>query len=278
MSTQLYDKDGKVLYPTIKGDEIKVSWGDTEKLLPEILDSISELAQAGSGTSNIATSIVIESYYAIYNSSTLETVKADPTISWSSDFTAPTNEKPYAWKKVIIKVADKQQGETKYELIASIVQDKIQTIYKIQSNIQSPVPDESIYEQEDYQSDDFIPDGWESFPKSVSASEPYLYISTRKKVNGEWGRYTVPALLTNWSYESITKFYYTITQQLEIPGYDNAAEDPNTFSPTDGPWPYKWESVIQDDFAGYLWMISATFVNNTLKGNWSTPTLISIVK
>lgn len=278
MSTQLYDKDGKVLYPKINGDEIKVSWGDTEKLLPEILDSISELAQAGSGTSNIATSIVIESYYAIYNSSALETVKVDPSISWSSDFTAPTNEKPYAWKKVIIKVADKQQGETKYELIASIVQDKTQTIYKIQSNTQTPAPDESIYEQEDYQSDDFVPDGWVSFPKSVSASEPYLYISTRKKINGIWGKYTVPALLTNWSYESITKFYYAITPELTIPGYDDSAEDPNSHSVADGSWPYEWKSVIQEEFKGYLWMISATFVNNTLKGNWSTPTLIAIVK
>ena len=287
MSTQLYDEEGSALYPVIKGDDIKVTWGNSQQSLTTILESISELAQAGSGTSDLATSIEIQSTYAISNSGDLENIKTNTSsMSWGSDFVSPTDEKPYAWKKVIIIIANKQQGPDKYELIASNVQDKTQTIYRATSGAEQPTltlmykkdeqgNDTDVLDIDGMNNDNYCPKDWKTEPITISPSSPNVWMAVRNKKQGKWEKFEGPYQYGRWAFDSTFAFKYCITDDIQQPFVERTQSNPNILETT-------WLDSITEDFEGYLWMISATKVNGVLQtsdGNiWSEPTLLSIVK
>lgn len=51
------------------------------------------------------------------------------------------------------------------------------------------------------QTDDFVPEGWTDDPVGPNASYPYEWVSVRKKVNGVWGSFSLPALSAKYSFD-----------------------------------------------------------------------------
>ena len=113
---------------------------------------------------------------------------------------------------------------------------------------------------------------WSKYPLDVTASSPYGYMAVRQRVNGTWSLFKV-ALYSKWTYDSrlITKF--TVTSTFEKPQLTRTEANPGS----------QWVDTNEQEFTGYLWMISASQNNNNYvldnnKNIWSEPQLISIVK
>lgn len=51
------------------------------------------------------------------------------------------------------------------------------------------------------QVDDYVPSGWTDDPVGPDASYPYEWVSVRKKVNGVWGSFSLPALSAKYSFD-----------------------------------------------------------------------------
>lgn len=51
------------------------------------------------------------------------------------------------------------------------------------------------------QTDDYVPSGWTDDPVGPDASYPYEWVSVRKKVNGVWGDFSLPALSAKYSFD-----------------------------------------------------------------------------
>ena len=97
-------------------------------------------------------------------------------------------------------------------------------------------------------------------------------MAVRQRVSGAWSLFKV-ALYSKWAYDSrlVTKF--TVTSTFERPQLTRTAINPGN----------QWTDTNEQEFTGYLWMISASQNNNNYvlddnKNIWSEPQLISIVK
>ena len=113
---------------------------------------------------------------------------------------------------------------------------------------------------------------WSKYPSEITASNPYGFMAVRQRINGAWGLFRV-ALYSKWSYDSrlVTKF--TVTSTFEKPQLTRTTANPGD----------QWADTNEQEFTGYLWMISASQNNNNYilddnKNIWSKPQLISIVK
>ena len=271
MGTQLYNKDHDPLYPVCKDEDIlsdAISGALTvEGALSYLEGKVNQL----SGDAPAVTSIKVDVLYArtyISDKSSIEVATSADGVNWNPDFVKPNSENPYTWKKTIFSVG--KTSYTYYEIVASVTQEKTQTIYlAINSNLYEvslPEPDESG------NIEDLYP--WSEAPQAISASNPDLFMSIRHMENGQWGDFTQPVQCGKWAYDSqlLIRYRTTLIDNTEVP-YVNKTMN----APTD------WELTSPKELQGKkLWMITATAINGTptaYSGNnkWSDPNLISII-
>ena len=284
-NVQLYDKDGSEIFPKTKDDQVSSNAISGQpnvnlalKSLKQETNSLADRINEITGDKDAVTAIRVSTEYSASKTTNEENIK-DSSVEWSQQFMQPTPEFPYTWKHTEFAV-----GETTndfYEIIASFNQNETQTIYLTKDNttsvkIEYPEktdengePIEGEYDLTAF--DNQLPEGWSETPKSINASEPYLYISTRKRVNGIWEMYSTPALLGKWSFDSKLEIKYQVTSG-DVPTVDKTS-----------PSPSGWGNSPEDDFVGKLWMITSTIVNEqpviNKDGNiWSNPILMAIVK
>lgn len=283
--TQLYDKNQSELYPITSDDCVNSTaisgYNDVNKALKylkdetlEIYDRIDQIT----GDKEIISSLVVDVKYT-KSATILESNIKDPSTIWELNYIQPSAEFPYIWKRTTFEISSNKTSF--YEIVASFNQNEIQTIYMVKDNTSSVTitypekigedgnPIEGDYDLTAY--DDKLPEGWSDIPQSISASEPYLYMSTRKRIQGVWEKYSTPALLGKWSFDSKLEIKYQITDG-EIPNVNRTSQNPEN-----------WGIAPNGDFTGKLWMITATTINDQFvinkDGNiWSEPILMAIVQ
>lgn len=269
--TRVYNKDGEQIYPISKAENIisnaLVSEGDVEECLLDIYKRIGELT----GDEEAVNSIKVEIGYKKATTRDEAEIK-ESTGSWGA-FTMPSADYPYIWKKTVFTYKGKEESElnTVYEIVAAYPEMQ-HTIYKAtDGTVQPTITYEKNDEGEpDYQEVDYIAQGWQDQPISLSAQAPYVYMATRKKEDGLWGPFSLPVLYGRWAFDSQLELRYAVSPSLTPPELDKS--NPN---------PSGWESEITEEFPGqYLWIITATSVNGQVNidtsGNiWKGPNLIS---
>ena len=249
---------------------------------------LSDLNKLVSDVTENAIKLNIKISYAQTSYSEVNQVKDNENISWGENFVQPTAELPYTWKKTEIQASsddDNSTSSVSYEL-ASISSEITQTIYTARSADTKSVSITYNITETDGVVTNYYNDTldnilsksenslWSKIPVSISATNPNGYIATRTRGdNGEWKAFNI-AQNAKWAYNSIPKFKYQVTSTTTAP---TVAENDSDYSKVEG-----WSNTITDSFTGYLWMITATVVNDVyqLDGDtvWSSPTLISIVK
>lgn len=290
MATQLYDQQGQKLFPTIEDTDRTIkshafSGKDTIETALRYVEQIAKTAQEGvdelNGSSEAVQSISITAQYILSTSSDKTVIES--LEDWSPDFQFPDTDKPYAWKKTIFETKGGTTTTT-YEIVASDNTKETQTIYLATDNtsvITIPYPNQKDEEGNDIEDtedltayDDKLPDGWLETPQSISASQPYLYMSVRKKGEdeiGKWGRYSSPALLGKWAFDSKLETLYRV---VESGTATVVRRDPT---------PSGWGVAPTGDFTGKLYMITSSSINGVpttdKDGNiWSNPILLAVVK
>lgn len=289
ISTQLYNQEKKEIYPVSHALYIKSNAQDSsstsetvEQNLKELWSEISKI----SGDQDAATNIIIKIYYSRSTSSDLEEIKQNE--NWQSYFELPDSDLPYTWKKTIITYKGQEEElNVTYEIVAAQTAEVIQNIYiakstgvapvikypVLQDGYGEPILDEDGNEQEDLSAfDNSLPEGWSETPVSIGPATPYVFISTRKKVNAKWQRFSEPAQFGRWAFDSQLELRYTVTDN-DVPPVNATNTDPGSIWSLEGP----------TDFTGKLWMITATSVNNVLNAAedgviWRGPNLLSIIQ
>lgn len=288
IGTQLYSSEGSTktpIYPKSKAEVIDAINGNSETNVQQWLSNLT--TSIGQITEN-AIKLNIKISYAQTTYKNLDDVKDNESIQWGEYFVQPDAEFPYTWKKTEIKAsssADSSATSVSYEL-ASVSSQSTQTIYTARSADTKAVT--VAYNSIDdhgaskpYYNDTLEnilakPENalWSKSPVSISATNPNGYIATRTRTNtGEWRAFNI-AQNAKWAYNSIPAYKYKVTDTIDVPP---VIENSNNYSQVEG-----WKDQITESFTGYLWMISATVVNDVYQLNgstvWSSPTLISIVK
>lgn len=286
MATQLYNKDKKPIYPISQATAITSEASDAETVEDNLIELWSEVSKL-SGAADASKNIVIKIAYARSTSSDRDEIKENG--NWQTEFELADSDYPYTWKRTIItyKGQDESELNTTYEIANSYTFEVPQTIYIARStgvapiitypiltdSYGEPILDSSGKEQEDLTAfDKKLPDGWSETPVSIGPATPYVFMSTRKKVNGKWQRFSEPAQYGRWAFDSQLELRYTVTTG-DIPAVNTTNTDPGSIWSTSGP----------TDFTGKLWMITATSVNNVLNTTddgtiWHGPNLLSIIK
>ncbi len=289
MATQLYDHKKEKIYPVIDASDsdIKstaISGQDNVffalKSLKEGLDKANKDIGDLSGASDAIQAITITYKYLLSDSTDKNVVELKE--DWTDTFQFPNTDTPYAWKKTTFEATG---GVTfiSYEIVASDNTKETQTIYKLADNTelvkieypkQTDEEGNEIDNTEDLTAfDEELPEGWSETPGSISQTAPYLYMSVRKKgveEIGKWGRYSLPALLGKWAFDSKLETLYQVFQTNEVTL--NRKETS----------PSGWGAAPTEDFTGRLYMITASSVNGQLladnDGNiWSNPILLAII-
>lgn len=290
---KVYSGTGDQVYPITIDKAVKISIKDTtlDVYLAELAESISK----SQGADQVAKSLKFKIDYLATNTANVTTVKElenqPETNQWGENFVLPSVKTPYTWKRTIVYFEGQnlKDGQKFYEIVTADIAEISQTLYMVKDNSQQP---RVIYPQKaevvggelqnvddtDASLDEIIEastegkNNWSKYPSEVTASNPYGFIAVRQRVNGTWGLFKV-ALYSKWSYDSklVTKF--TVTATFEKPQLTRTEENPGS----------QWVDTNEQEFTGYLWMISASQNNNNYvlddnKNIWSEPQLISIVK
>ena len=290
---KVYSGTGDQVYPITIDKAVKISIKDTtlDVYLKELAESISK----SQGADQVAKSLKFKIDYLATNTANVTAVKElenqPETNQWGENFVLPSVKTPYTWKRTIVyfEGQNPKDGQKFYEIVTADIAEISQTLYMVKDNSQQP---RVIYPQKaevvggelqnvddtDASLDDIInankesPNKWSKYPESVSASYPYGFMAVRSRSNGIWGSFRI-ALYSKWSYDSklVTKF--TVTSTFEKPQLTRTATNPGN----------QWVDTNEQEFTGYLWMISASQNNNNYildsnKNIWSEPQLISIVK
>lgn len=267
MGTQLYDKNGQdLLYPFAKSEDVfssaMVGKPTVEDVLNYLIDKVHESDEQA------VTSIVPDIKFAAANAATLsdiDSLEKSGELSWVENFITPTLDKPYTWKRTIWIVGGRESSP-RYEISATALLERTETIYLTTNddlnNITLPEIDEE---------GNVILGEWDYKPRSISASEPTMYISTRKMENGKWQDFTTPACIGKYAFSSKLAIRYCISD--DIPTLNTQQDDPEGWL----------LSVPVDLTSGKIWMATANIVGGTViadeNGNkWSGPNLISIIK
>ena len=284
--TIVYNKDQQQIYP-ISHAEVVISnasgsKSDVEDNLIKLWKKVSEL----SGDQEAASNIMVVVTYCKTN--TRDESEVRKLSSWSDIFELPDSERPYVWKKTLYTYkGDTAKLNEIYEIVATDIAEKIQNIYIARSTgvapvitypiltdgYGDPILDSEGNTQEDLTAfDKKLPEGWSETPVSIGPATPYVFISTRKRVEGLWKRYSEPAQYGRWAFDSQLELRYTITSG-DKPAVNTTSDDPGS----------QWSSDTPDSFTGKMWMITATSVNGVLNsdGNnvrWHGPHLMSIIQ
>lgn len=144
------------------------------------------------------------------------------------------------------------------------------------------IPSYNINSQ-DYQTDEYVPLGWTDDPQDVTASQRYLWMSSRKKQNGRWGDFKPATMWAKYGEQGeigyINKKMYYKGDPSGTPPYKPTVVNPSG-----------WTSVMPSYIPGdYVWMIEAYFNSKNefvdidgpdgqLTNGWSTPILVSGIK
>ena len=290
---KVYSGTGDQIYPETADKAVTVVAKDTtlDVYLKELAESISKVQ----GADQVAKSLKFKIDYLATNTSDVARVKEledqPETNQWGENFVLPSVRTPYTWKRTIVYFEGQnlKDGQKFYEIVTADIAEISQTLYIVKDNQQQP---KIIYPQKavevggelqnvndtDASLDEIIKaseegkSNWSKYPLDVTPSSPYGYMAVRQRVNGTWGLFKV-ALYSKWAYDSrlVTKF--RVTSTFESPQLTRTDANP-------GNW---WVDTNEQEFTGYLWMISASQNNNNYvlddnKNIWSEPQLISIVK
>ena len=290
---KVYSGTGDQIYPETADKAVKVLKKDTtlDIYLEELAKSISKVQ----GADQIAKSLKFKIDYLATNTSDVARVKEledqPETNQWGENFVLPSVRTPYTWKRTIVYFEGQnlKDGQKFYEIVTADIAEISQTLYMVKDNSEQV---KVIYPQKavevggelqnvndtDASLDDIInankesTNKWSKYPEDVSSSQPYGFMAVRSRSNGVWGLFKI-AQYSKWSYDSklVTKF--TVTSTFEKPQLTRTAADPGI----------DWVDTNEQEFTGYLWMISASQNNNNYildsnKNIWSKPQLISIVK
>lgn len=284
--TIVYNKDQQQIYP-ISHAEVVISnasgsKSDVEDNLIKLWKKVSEL----SGDQEAASNIMVVVTYCKTN--TRDESEVRKLSSWSDIFELPDSERPYVWKKTLYTYkGDTAKLNEIYEIVATDIAEKIQNIYIARSTgvapvitypiltdgYGDPILDSEGNTQEDLTAfDKKLPEGWSETPVSIGPATPYVFISTRKRVEGLWKRYSEPAQYGRWAFDSQLELRYTITSG-DKPAVNTTSDDPGS----------QWSSDTPDSFTGKMWMITATSVNGILNSDennvrWHGPHLMSIIQ
>lgn len=290
---KVYSGTGDQIYPETADKAVTVLAKDTtlDKYLEELAKSISKIQ----GADQVAKSLKFKIDYLATNTADVTKVKEledqPETNQWGENFVLPSVRTPYTWKRTIVYFEGQnlKDGQKFYEIVTADIAEISQTLYMVKDNQQQP---QVIYPQKavevggelqnvndtDASLDEIIKaseegkNNWSKYPLDVTPSSPYGYMAVRQRVNGTWGLFKV-ALYSKWTYDSrlVTKF--TVTSTFEKPQLTRTEANPGS----------QWVDTNEQEFTGYLWMISASQSNNNYildsnKNIWSEPQLISIVK
>lgn len=284
--TIVYNKDQQQIYPVSHAEVVisnaSGSKSDVEDNLIKLWKKVSEL----SGDQEAASNIMVVVTYCKTN--TRDESEVRKLSSWSDIFELPDSERPYVWKKTLYTYkGDTAKLNEIYEIVATDIAEKIQNIYIARSTgvapvitypiltdgYGDPILDSEGNTQEDLTAfDKKLPEGWSETPVSIGPATPYVFISTRKRVEGLWKRYSEPAQYGRWAFDSQLELRYTITSG-DKPAVNTTSDDPGS----------QWSSDTPDSFTGKMWMITATSVNGVLNSNennvrWHGPHLMSIIQ
>lgn len=284
--TIVYNKDQQQIYPVSHAEVVisnaSGSKSDVEDNLIKLWKKVSEL----SGDQEAASNIMVVVTYCKTNTKDESEVRKLST--WSDIFELPDSERPYVWKKTLYTYkGDTAKLNEIYEIVATDIAEKIQNIYIARSTGVAPVITYPILKdgygdpildsegntQEDLTAfDNKLPEGWSETPVSIGPATPYVFISTRKRVEGLWKRYSEPAQYGRWAFDSQLELRYAITSG-DKPAVNATSDDPGS----------QWSSDTPDSFTGKMWMITATSVNRVLNSDennvrWHGPHLMSIIQ
>lgn len=284
--TIVYNKDQQQIYPVSHAEVVisnaSGSKSDVEDNLIKLWKKVSEL----SGDQEAASNIMVVVTYCKTN--TRDESEVRKLSSWSNIFELPDSERPYVWKKTLYTYkGDTAKLNEIYEIVATDIAEKIQNIYIARSTgvapvitypiltdgYGDPILDSEGNTQEDLTAfDKKLPEGWSETPVSIGPATPYVFISTRKRVEGLWKRYSEPAQYGRWAFDSQLELRYTITSG-DKPAVNTTSDDPGS----------QWSSDTPDSFTGKMWMITATSVNGVLNSDennvrWHGPHLMSIIQ
>lgn len=284
--TIVYNKDQQQIYPVSHAEVVisnaSGSKSDVEDNLIKLWKKVSEL----SGDQEAASNIMVVVTYCKTN--TRDESEVRKLSSWSDIFELPDSERPYVWKKTLYTYkGDTAKLNEIYEIVATDIAEKIQNIYIARSTgvapvitypiltdgYGDPILDSEGNTQEDLTAfDKKLPEGWSETPVSIGPATPYVFISTRKRVEGLWKRYSEPAQYGRWAFDSQLELRYTITSG-DKPAVNTTSDDPGS----------QWSSDTPDSFTGKMWMITATSVNGILNSDennvrWHGPHLMSIIQ
>lgn len=290
---KVYSGTGDQIYPITIDKAVKVSIKDTtlDVYLAELAESISK----SQGADQVAKSLKFKVDYLATNTANVSKVKeleSQPeTNQWGENFVLPSVKTPYTWKRTIVyfEGQDVSKGQKFYEIVTADIAEISQTLYMVKDNSQQP---KVLYPKKaelvggelqnvddtDASLDDIIKasaegrNNWSKYPSEMTASNPYGFMAVRSRLNGVWSLFSI-ALYSKWSYDSklVTKF--TVTSTFKKPQLTRTAANPGN----------QWADTNEQEFTGYLWMITASQNNNNYvlddnKNIWSEPQLISIVK
>lgn len=284
--TIVYSRDLQQIYPVSHAEVVisnaSGSKSDVEDNLIKLWKKVSEL----SGDQEAASNIMVVVTYCKTN--TRDESEVRKLSSWSDIFELPDSERPYVWKKTLYTYkGDTAKLNEIYEIVATDIAEKIQNIYIARSTgvapvitypiltdgYGDPILDSEGNTQEDLTAfDKKLPEGWSETPVSIGPATPYVFISTRKRVEGLWKRYSEPAQYGRWAFDSQLELRYTITSG-DKPAVNTTSDDPGS----------QWSSDTPDSFTGKMWMITATSVNGVLNSDennvrWHGPHLMSIIQ
>ena len=268
--TIVYNKDQQQIYPVSHAEVVisnaSGSKSDVEDNLIKLWKKVSEL----SGDQEAASNIMVVVTYCKTN--TRDESEVRKLSSWSDIFELPDSERPYVWKKTLYTYkGDTAKLNEIYEIVATDIAEKIQNIYIARSTgvapvitypiltdgYGDPILDSEGNTQEDLTAfDKKLPEGWSETPVSIGPATPYVFISTRKRVEGLWKRYSEPAQYGRWAFDSQLELRYTITSG-DKPAVNTTSDDPGS----------QWSSDTPDSFTGKMWMITATSVNGVLNSD-----------
>lgn len=284
--TIVYNKDQQQIYPVSHAEVVisnaSGSKSDVEDNLIKLWKKVSEL----SGDQEAASNIMVVVTYCKTN--TRDESEVRKLSSWSDVFELPDSERPYVWKKTLYTYkGDTAKLNEIYEIVATDIAEKIQNIYIARSTGVAPVITypiltdgygDPILDSEGNTQEDLtvfdkkLPEGWSETPVSIGPATPYVFISTRKRVEGLWKRYSEPAQYGRWAFDSQLELRYTITSG-DKPAVNTTSDDPGS----------QWSNDTPDSFTGKMWMITATSVNGVLNSDdnnvrWHGPHLMSIIQ
>lgn len=270
--TQLYNKAKEKIYPLSDASVINCDAATTGSTVHKDIADLYEQISKLTGDEEAANNIIITVHYKRSKSKIQSDIT--PDTGWSTSFINPTSDYPYTWKRTVISYKGDDNAKTIYEIVASANAEITQTIYRAVSDNSQPVIsyiNPTTKEEDLHLYDSKLPEYWSETPVSVSASAPNVFMSSRRKIDGEWEKFSTPAQYGRWAYDSNVVFRYQVTSTNEIPDLAWGDENPGDL----------WLESNTKAFTGFLWMINATAVNGQLQAYndvvWNGPNLMSAV-